>query len=202
MVNQLKDMYNKIDYIDSLLQADKADPLGSAPHLLVIHFHLSQLESFKNETMLQAKRSGSDSAAALEALHTYFQRLDHLLKDFEEHYLNLARRLVDLARQGQAAVAVKIAKIAEVEGSRDEKAIAIKLVKKKGAELASKFKSLQADAVSLLCWTIDSTFCILTAFILSVSLNTIAPKSWMPFGPKPEIPLMPAAPTLKIQWSS
>lgn len=140
-------MYTKLDYIDALLQSDKAEPLGPAPNLLIIHYHLSQLEAFKNETTLQAKRSGGDSVAALGALSYYFERLDDLLKEFEDHYLSLARRLVDLARQGQAAVAVKIAKIAEVEGSRDEKAIAIKLVKKKGAELASKFKSLQADAV-------------------------------------------------------
>lgn len=150
MVNHLRDMYSKLDYLSSLLAADKADPLGPAPNLLIIHYHLMSLETFRNETVLQAKKAGGspqESAEALQTLNFYFERLDELIKEFDQYYLGLARRLVDLARAGQAAVAVKIAKIAEVEGSKDEKAIAIKLVKKKGAELASKFKSLQADAV-------------------------------------------------------
>lgn len=179
MVNQLREMYDKLDYIESLLVADKQDPLGPAPNLLVIHYHLTQLETFRNETVLQAKRSGDTSAEALQTLQLYFERLDALLKEFEEHYINLAKSLIDLAREGQAAVAVKIAKIAEVEGARDEKAIAIKLVKKKGAELASKFKSLQADAVCCI-----APYCRIRAdprWCCSVSSSTIALGSWTPF---------------------
>ena len=69
------------------------------------------------------------------------------MQNFETHYLSLASNLLRITRKGYPEVAVKIAKIAELEGARDEKAIAIRLVKKQGAELASKFKSLQADAV-------------------------------------------------------
>lgn len=77
--------------------------------------------------------------------------------------------MVDLIRKGNGSVCVKIAKIAEVEGQRDEKAIAIRLVKRQNVgteehvlsadapahrrslglpqkDLASRFKSVAAEA--------------------------------------------------------
>jgi len=143
MVNQLRDMYDKIEYCEALLQRDRQDPLGPAPNLLAVHYSLTQLESFRNETVLQAKRS---KRADMETLNRYFERLAGTIESFESHYLHLASNLIEITKAGHPSVAVKVAKIAEMEGSRDEKATAIRLVKKQEAELASKFKSLQADA--------------------------------------------------------
>ena len=72
MVNQLRDMYDKIEYCEALLQRDRQDPLGPAPNLLAVHYSLTQLESFRNETVLQAKRS---KRADMETLNRYFERL-------------------------------------------------------------------------------------------------------------------------------
>ena len=144
MVSQLRDMYDKIDYIEDMLAQERANPLGPAPNLLPIHYSLTQLESFRNETVLQAKRTSKETAQTLDR---YFDRLSGTLESFESHYLHLASTILEIARAGHPTVAVKVAKIAEIEGARDEKAIAIRLVKRQGAELASKFKSLQADAV-------------------------------------------------------
>ena len=72
MVNQLRDMYDKIDMIEELLERDRKDPYGPAPNLLPIHYRLTQLEAFRNETVLQAKRGSADSMATLDR---YFERL-------------------------------------------------------------------------------------------------------------------------------
>lgn len=143
MVNQLREMYAKITLLDEMLESEKSDPLGPAPNLLKIHFHLTQLESFRNETLFQAKKASEDSRKALEK---YFGKMGETLKVFDEHYLFLASNLIDLVKAGNAGVAVKIAKIAEIEGQRDEKAIAIKLVKRQNMDIGARFKSVHADA--------------------------------------------------------
>lgn len=142
MVDSLRSMYDKISWLEGMLAQDAAKPLGSAPNLLVIHFHLTQLETFRNETIHQAKKATPDSRATLER---YFERLNALLKAFDEHYANLAGSLVQIARAGHPGLAVKIAKIAELEGLKDQKAIAIRLVKKQNKEMASRFKTGEAE---------------------------------------------------------
>lgn len=139
-------MYSRLTHISSLLASDRADPLGPSPNLLPIHYHLTELETFRNETLAQARqgKSGADATATLES---YFSRLGETLEAFEAHYFRLARELLELARNGNAAVAVKLAKIAEVETARDQKAMAIKMVKKSGnLDVATRFRSVQADA--------------------------------------------------------
>lgn len=138
-------MYSRLSYISDLLSSDRASPLGPSPNLLPVHYHLSELETFRNETLAQAKRHGDSTSKA--TLEQYFERLGSTIADFEEHYFHLASNLLELARKGNARVAVKIAKIAEVEGARDQKAIAIRMVKKSGnVDVAARFRSLQADA--------------------------------------------------------
>ncbi|KAI5478010.1 exocyst complex component sec6 [Pseudohyphozyma bogoriensis] len=146
MVTSLRGMYTQLSHISDLLALDRASPLGPSPNLLAIHYHLTELETFRNETMAQAKRGGS-STAAKKTLEAYFERLGETVEAFEAHYFHLASELLPLARAGNANVAVRIAKIAEVEGARDQKAIAIKMVKKSGnLDVAARFKSLQAEA--------------------------------------------------------
>ena len=146
MVTSLSGMYSRLSHISELLSLDRAAPLGPAPNLLPIHYHLTELETFRNETLAQAKRSHS-SPASKETLEQYFERLGETIEAFEAHYFRLARDLLELARSGNAAVAVKIAKIAEVEGARDQKAVAIKMLKQGGnLDVAARFKSLQAEA--------------------------------------------------------
>ena len=146
MVTSLRGMYTRLSHISDLLSSDRADPLGPSPNLLPIHYHLTELETFRNETLAQAKK-GKSGTRATQTLEQYFERLGETIEAFEAHYFRLARELLELARAGNAAVAVKIAKIAEVEGARDQKAIAIRMVKKSGnMDVAARFRSLQADA--------------------------------------------------------
>lgn len=146
MVTALRGMYSRLSHINDLLSADRSDPLGSSPNLLPAHYHLSELETFRNETLAQAKR-GKTNSEAIATLEQYFGRLGETIEAFEAHYFRLAGELIEFARKGQASIAVKIAKIAEIEGARDEKAIAIKMVKKShNVHIAARFRSVQADA--------------------------------------------------------
>ncbi|GAA5833074.1 hypothetical protein JCM11251_006505 [Rhodosporidiobolus azoricus] len=169
MVHSLRSMYSRLSHLSSLLASDRSDPLGPSPNLLPIHFHLTELETFRNETLAQAKKHGSGGRSAFSSpdpnaalgssaaiggaagtqatLEQYFSRLGETIEAFEAHFFRLARELVALARAGNASVAVKLCKVAEVEGARDQKAVAIRMMKKSGnLDVASRFRSLQADA--------------------------------------------------------
>ncbi|EGG08280.1 uncharacterized protein MELLADRAFT_85052 [Melampsora larici-populina 98AG31] len=142
MVEQLREMSLKIESVEKLLAKDRATPLGEAPNLLAIHYCLRLY--ILNETMLQATRDGQ--ASTIKTLEGYCERLAGTLEAFESHYLHLASSLLDIVRKGHAKVAIKIAKIAEIEGQRDEKAIAIRLVKRQNKDIGARFQSVRAEA--------------------------------------------------------
>ena len=140
----------RLAHIDKLLAVER-EHIGTSPNLLAIHYHLSELETFRNETLALSARqkgvAGDDDAGRTRRLDKYFAHLGDTLAAFDAHYFNIAHQLVPLARAGHAAVAVKVAKIAELEGARDEKAVAIKLARKAtNADVAARFKSIHADA--------------------------------------------------------
>ncbi|KAI0260109.1 exocyst complex component Sec6 [Gloeopeniophorella convolvens] len=144
MVNNLLEMNSRLDSIEDMLAADQDDLLGPAPNLLRIHLQLTQLEAFRNQTMHQAKKA---TAQSRNNLARRFERLTRIIEAFDEYVMELARNMLPLARAGHPEVIVKIVKIAEIEGKEDEKAIAIRLVKKAAKlDAASKFKSMQANA--------------------------------------------------------
>ncbi|WAR52504.1 hypothetical protein PtB15_1B946 [Puccinia triticina] len=144
MVEQLRDMDYKIERIEKLLAKDRASPLGDAPNLLAIHYTLSEMETFRNETVLQANREGNSETT--RTLAGYFERLAGTIEAFESHYVHLASNMLDIVRKGHATVAIKIAKIAEIEGQRDERAIAIRLVKRQNKDIGARFQSVRAEA--------------------------------------------------------
>ncbi|KAI5984301.1 exocyst complex component Sec6-domain-containing protein [Pisolithus albus] len=144
MVNNLLEMNSKLDVLEEVLSADSENLIGPAPNLLSMHLQINRLEAFRNQTMHQAKQA---SAASRQKLIRIFERLSKLIEDFEFYVLELARNILPLVRAGFPEVVVKLIKIAELEGREDEKAIAIRLVKKAAKmDAASKFKSMQANA--------------------------------------------------------
>ncbi|RXK37654.1 hypothetical protein M231_05066 [Tremella mesenterica] len=147
MVNNLRSMSDKVDHIASLLDSDKNHPMGScgpSPNLLIIHFQLQQLEGFRNETLHQAKKA---DAGEREVLIKLFEKLDKVGADFEGWLWELGGNIVELARRGNGGTVVRLLKVIEVEGKEDEKAVAMRLVRKvASSDAASKFKSMQANA--------------------------------------------------------
>lgn len=118
MVNNLTGMHSKLDMIEEMLYADRKNITGPARNLLTLHFHLNQLENFRNQTMHQAKKARSDSRATLAR---WFERLDKFVDDFEEYFAALSRNILPIVRAGHPEVVVKLVKIAEIEGKEDEK---------------------------------------------------------------------------------
>ncbi|KAI0060745.1 exocyst complex component Sec6 [Artomyces pyxidatus] len=144
MVNNLIEMNSRLDALEDMLAADQNDLGGPAPNLLPIHYQLNQLEAFRNQTMHQAKKGTANSRNTLTRM---FERLNKVIEAFDEYVMELARNLLPIARAGNTEVVVKLVKIAEIEGKEDEKAIAIRLVKKAAKlDAASKFRSMQANA--------------------------------------------------------
>lgn len=164
MVQNLTELYDKLDVISSMLEADRQDVLGPAPNLLAIHHQLTQLEAFRNQMMLQAKSASADDR---NTLSRYFQRLNKELAIFEDYIWDIARNILPIVRAGNGTAIVKLVKIAEVEGREDEKvfdiwvcmwgasflcnfgykALAIKLVKKAARlDAAAKFNSIIANS--------------------------------------------------------
>ncbi|KAF9563971.1 exocyst complex component sec6 [Agrocybe pediades] len=144
MVNNLLDMAAQLDGLEHMLAADSREIVGPSPNLLIIHFQLNQLERFRNQTMHQAKKASPSSQATLTR---WFERLNKVIAQFDEHIIQLAQNVLNLVRAGHSDVVVKMVKIAEVEGREDEKAVVMRFVKKAAKiDAALKFKSLQADA--------------------------------------------------------
>lgn len=143
MVEQLQSMADKVDYLGRLLDDDRSQgPISDAPHLLPIHFQLQQLESFRNETMAEAKRGNREER---EILTRWFEPLDVLIKEFESWMWELASNVVELARQGYGGTVVRLAKIIEFEGKEDEKTVALRLVRKVGND-AARLRGVQGNA--------------------------------------------------------
>ncbi|PFH51929.1 hypothetical protein AMATHDRAFT_46712 [Amanita thiersii Skay4041] len=144
MVRNLLSMAAKLDDIENMLAADSDDILGPAPNLLIIHYQINQLENFRNQTMHEAKEASPSSRATLAR---WFERLNNVIEVFDAYIVDLAKNVLNIVRAGHPDVIVRLIKIAEMEAREDEKAIAIRLVKKAAKmDAASKFKSMQANA--------------------------------------------------------
>ncbi|EAU90564.2 hypothetical protein CC1G_00948 [Coprinopsis cinerea okayama7 len=140
MVNNLLEMATRLDHLEHMLASDSRDIVGPAPNLLIIHYHLNQLERFRNETMHEAQKA---SASSQKTLTRWFERLNKVIAQFDEYFEELAKNILPLVRAGHSDVVVRLVKIAEVEGKEDEKAsiqTAIQL------SAALKFKTSQGDA--------------------------------------------------------
>lgn len=118
LVNNLLEMTARIGQLEEMLYEDTQDILGPATNLLAIHYQINQLESFRNETMSQAKKA---SAASKATLAKWFERLNKIIAIFDAYILELAQNLLPLVRAHREDVVVRLIKIAEVEGRADEK---------------------------------------------------------------------------------
>ncbi|CDZ97660.1 Exocyst complex subunit SEC6 [Phaffia rhodozyma] len=145
MVQSFQEISEKVSVVSSLLASDiEAGVYNSQHNLLIVHYQLIELEQFKNETIHQAKKTQSDRT--LDEVQAYFQNLDQVLSVFEQHLWEMVESIIDIVRQGRTDTVVKILKIVEAEGREDEKAAAMKLIKRAKGDVAARFKSMQAEA--------------------------------------------------------
>lgn len=143
ILEKLLSLPHQIESLAILLEELQSDLFNPNPDLLAAHFHISQLETFRNET-LQLGRSCSMEVR--ETLQEYFAPLDGLIKGFEKYLMAICSRIMDLVREGRSNVVILILKIIEKESREDEKAAAIRLAKKANLEGAARFQSVIANA--------------------------------------------------------
>ncbi|KAG2011717.1 hypothetical protein CC2G_011805 [Coprinopsis cinerea AmutBmut pab1-1] len=124
MVNNLLEMATRLDHLEHMLASDSRDIVGPAPNLLIIHYHLNQLERFRNETMHEAQKA---SASSQKTLTRWFERLNKVIAQFDEYFEELAKNILPLVRAGHSDVV----------------ALVMRFVKKAAA---LKFKTSQGDA--------------------------------------------------------
>lgn len=118
VVNNLTEMHSKLDVLEEMLEDERDSVPGPARNLLPMHFQLTMLESFRNQTMHEAKKASVSSRATLIK---WFERLNKFIEAFDEYIFTLARNILPIVRAGYPEVIVKLVKIAEMEGKEDEK---------------------------------------------------------------------------------
>jgi len=118
LVNNLLEMNARVEQLEEMLYEGTRDILGPATNLLAIHYQINQLESFRNETMSQAKKGSAGSRAALAI---WFEQLNRIILAFDAYVLDLAQNILPLVRSHRMDVVIKLIKIAEVEGRADER---------------------------------------------------------------------------------
>lgn len=117
MVEQFQQLNNQVSRIQKLLQEDLKEPDGPADNLLLIHYQLQQLETFRNTTISRARGSTSD---VINTLQEYFKKVDQLGQDFDGYFWQVASRTVNLIKFGYASTVVQMVKIIETEERADE----------------------------------------------------------------------------------
>jgi len=111
------------------------------PQLLIIHYELSQLNEFRDEAMYQ----GRNSEDVKRTLQRYFDQLEKVNEEFDSCFWNLTRAILDILRCNNSPLAVKIAKIIELEERLDEKSIAVQEAKSHYQDFANKFRSIRGS---------------------------------------------------------
>lgn len=119
MVRSFQEISSKVQLVESMLAQDIEDGYDHPQmNLLPCHFQLLQLEAFRNETLHQAKKGKPEELAAVKE---YFERLDRVLKAFEDRLWELAGMTLELVRNGRSDAVVKVLKVVEAEGREDQR---------------------------------------------------------------------------------
>jgi exocyst complex component 3 len=118
IVSNLQEMESKLYSIEHMLIEDSSQLDGPAPDLLLIHYHLNQLERFRNDITMEARKA---SKTAQEMLARRFDRLNTVTAQFDGYFGALAENILPLVKAGYSDVVVRLVKIAEVEEREDEK---------------------------------------------------------------------------------
>ncbi|KAF9989808.1 SNARE-binding exocyst subunit S6 [Mortierella antarctica] len=123
LVNNFQELHQDLERVKTLMYEDMKDLLGPAPNLLLVHYQLYKLEQLRNTTMHMARDEPLDVKVTLKQ---YFGRLDKVIEEFEEYLWELSRNMIDLIKNKQGSVIVRVIKIIESEESADAKAVTTK----------------------------------------------------------------------------
>ncbi|TIA87730.1 hypothetical protein E3P99_03017 [Wallemia hederae] len=146
-VENLRQMYTKIQSIEQWLDDDRQDPQGPNDNLIPIHTELSQLETFKNHALYQANELDVHTR---DTLQRHFHRLEALIEEFQLHLQDLAKHILDIVRYGDQSVVERMIQIVEHEQQEDDKVLGLKKVMEANDDSKhDRFKQMQANSRSI-----------------------------------------------------
>ncbi|KAI3658132.1 hypothetical protein MP638_001595 [Amoeboaphelidium occidentale] len=134
VVVKFQALSKEIDQISQMLDQHVTDILGEAPQLLFIHMELYRLEEFREESLHKAKSQGP---AVLSVVSKYFRKLDTVSEKFREYLWTLTVNMVELIKENQGGVVVRLMKIIEVEEKADENVLANEHIRSSNPNLKS-----------------------------------------------------------------
>lgn len=143
ILEKLEKLPSQIETLAIRLHKAQEDLHNPSNDILVLHFHISKLEMFRNETVQIGRRCSSE---VRQTLNEYFSPLDGLIKSFETYLMEICSQMMELLRNGHLTIVILVLKIIEKESREDEKAAAIRLAKKANLEGAARFRSVIANA--------------------------------------------------------
>ncbi|KAJ3089212.1 SNARE-binding exocyst subunit S6 [Quaeritorhiza haematococci] len=117
MARQFQDLNNEVKRIRSFLEHDRSRLIGPHDNMLLVHYSLSQLASFRNTTLQNA-----ESSDVLATLDNYFKKTYKLSEEFDDYLWEVARNTLEIVRKGHPGAIVRMIKIIEVEERLDEEA--------------------------------------------------------------------------------
>ncbi|KAI1315091.1 SNARE-binding exocyst subunit S6 [Mortierella claussenii] len=123
LVNNFQELHQDLDRVKTMMHEDMKNILGPAPNLLMVHYQLYKLEQLRDTTLHMARSEPLDVKVTLKE---YFGRLDQVIEEFEKYLWELTRNMIDLIKNKQGSVIVRVIKIIESEESADAKAVTTK----------------------------------------------------------------------------
>ena len=124
--------------VKRLLEDDEQD-LDNQPNLLEAHMKLTKLRDFRDEALDQIKRARDGSLE--QTLLDWFQELDVVIEQFDEHIGDIAMRLINLTQRENDGLIVRFAIVIAAEEKNDNRVRAIQDAQKDHQDLVSKFTS-------------------------------------------------------------
>ncbi|EGF77802.1 hypothetical protein BATDEDRAFT_13787 [Batrachochytrium dendrobatidis JAM81] len=117
MIEQFQKINNQLARIQKLLDEDSVKTIGTAESLLFVHYHLQQLSTFRDVTLVKARGCSSD---VINTLNAMFKKIDQIEYKFDLYVWNLAKVTIELVKSGHVSAVVRLVKIIEAEERADE----------------------------------------------------------------------------------
>ncbi|KAF2732037.1 exocyst complex component Sec6 [Polyplosphaeria fusca] len=146
----------RLEQLEYLLSQDDEDP-ANQPHLLQIHYDLTELRNIRDSAMDQIRSSEDMSTELIDNLslesgytvQDYFGRLDEVIDWFDKHVGEACINLIELVQAGNDGMVVRLALVIEEEEKQDNRAKALQDAQREYKNLASRLKAIASGPKEL-----------------------------------------------------
>ncbi|KAK4655858.1 SNARE-binding exocyst subunit S6 [Podospora pseudocomata] len=143
MRRNLEGFAERVAEVEEMLREDEAD-YEAMPNLLRVHYELTRLRNIRDDAMEQISRG--DDPGLRVTLEDYFERLDGVVRVFDERIELIAMSLITLVQAENESLVVRFALIVEAEEKSDQRVMALQEALKDHREIATRFQSITDGA--------------------------------------------------------